>query len=258
MTLMPAVVNGYSPYGYRTHRGACVLAFNGERRDPFTGCYHLGNGYRAYNPALMRFQAQDSFSPFGAGGLNGYAYCAGDPVNRVDPSGHSFDVGGLLLRGLGMLSNGATIAYNFLGPTPETWIGLNATRVSTFGSILSLGSSAALYAGVPSAIFGANVGTAISAAATLTRAINAAIGPGSRPLNQIKTNWNLMTGGLPEAPMPHEFVLEVVTPTGRPPVTPSNQNVVYDINERIRQRRIAGASPPSQALDIRRPRSQSK
>ncbi|MCY1190730.1 hypothetical protein D9M71_225120 [compost metagenome] len=193
----------------------------------------------------MRFQAQDSFSPFGVGGLNGYAYCAGDPVNRVDPSGHSFDVGGLLLRGLGMLSNGATIAYNFLGPTPETWIGLNATRVSTFGSILSLGSSAALYAGVPSAIFGANVGTAISAAATLTRAINAAIGPGSRPLNQIKTNWNLMTGGLPEAPMPHEFVLEVVTPTGRPPVTPSNQNVVYDINERIRQRRIAGASPPS-------------
>lgn len=258
MTVMPEVVNGYSPYGYRTHRGACVLAFNGERRDPFTGCYHLGNGYRAYNPALMRFQAPDSFSPFGAGGVNGYAYCAGDPVNRVDPSGHSFDVGGLLLRGLGMLSNGATIAYNFLGPTPETWIGLNATRVSTFGSILSLGSSAALYAGVPSAIFGANVGTAISAAATLTRAINAAIGPGSRPLNQIKTNWNLMTGGLPEAPMPHEFVLEVVTPTGRPPVTPSNQNVVYDINERIRQRRIAGASPPSQALNIRRPRSQSQ
>ncbi|WKV84490.1 hypothetical protein LJJ44_26730 [Pseudomonas sp. B24_DOA] len=27
-------------------------------------------------------------SPFGAGGLNAYSYCLGDPVNRVDPTGH--------------------------------------------------------------------------------------------------------------------------------------------------------------------------
>ncbi|MCW8336500.1 RHS repeat-associated core domain-containing protein [Vibrio paucivorans] len=64
------------------------LGFNGERKDPVTGCYHLGNGYRMYNPRLMRFHAADSMSPFGKGGINSYAYCLGDPVNRRDPSGH--------------------------------------------------------------------------------------------------------------------------------------------------------------------------
>ncbi|MFA0920552.1 RHS repeat-associated core domain-containing protein [Pseudomonas tremae] len=48
----------------------------------------LGNGYRAYNPVLMRFHSQDSLSPFGEGGLNAYAYGEGDSVNRVDPTGH--------------------------------------------------------------------------------------------------------------------------------------------------------------------------
>ena len=65
-----------------------LLGFNGERPDPVTGCYLLGNGYRAFNPVLMRFNSPDSLSPFGKGGLNAYAYCSGDPVNLSDPSGH--------------------------------------------------------------------------------------------------------------------------------------------------------------------------
>jgi RHS repeat-associated protein len=40
--------------------------FNGNRADPVSGSY-LGNGYRAYNPVLMRFNCPDSLSPFGAG-----------------------------------------------------------------------------------------------------------------------------------------------------------------------------------------------
>ncbi|ANN67447.1 hypothetical protein BAU06_15085 [Bordetella bronchialis] len=36
----------------------------------------------------MRFNAEDDFSPFGLGGINAYTYCAGDPVNHSDPSGH--------------------------------------------------------------------------------------------------------------------------------------------------------------------------
>ncbi|EGR4144173.1 hypothetical protein DDN51_17430 [Vibrio cholerae] len=62
--------------------------FNGETLDPVTGNYMLGNGYRGYNPFLMRFMSQDSLSPFSDGGINAYQYCHGDPINRIDPSGH--------------------------------------------------------------------------------------------------------------------------------------------------------------------------
>lgn len=63
------------------------LGFNGEWRQPDTGCYPLGNGHRSYDPILMRFHSPDQSSPFGAGGLNAYVYCLGDPINRRDPSG---------------------------------------------------------------------------------------------------------------------------------------------------------------------------
>ena len=63
------------------------LGFNGHYLDPLLEAYLLGNGHRLYSPALMRFTAPDGLSPFGRGGLNAYAYCSGDPVNRIDPSG---------------------------------------------------------------------------------------------------------------------------------------------------------------------------
>jgi RHS repeat-associated protein len=80
----------YSPYGHCPARSESntLLAFNGEPLDLATGCYALGNGYRLYNPTLERFYSPDNLSPFGKGGLNAYMYCAGDPVNRVDPTGH--------------------------------------------------------------------------------------------------------------------------------------------------------------------------
>ncbi|MCJ2372603.1 RHS repeat-associated core domain-containing protein [Pseudomonas sp. RGM 3321] len=77
----------YTPYGHRQALNQ-LPGFNGERPDPLTGHYLLGNGYRAYNPVLMRFNSPDSLSPFGKGGINAYGYCAGDPVNRSDPTGH--------------------------------------------------------------------------------------------------------------------------------------------------------------------------
>lgn len=76
----------YSAYGHSCEPP--VLGFNGERADPMTGHFLLGNGYRAFNPVLMRFNSPDSWSPFGRGGINCYAYCEGDPVNNADPSGH--------------------------------------------------------------------------------------------------------------------------------------------------------------------------
>jgi RHS repeat-associated protein len=93
----------YSPYGHRPAENGLLslLGFNGERPDPVTGHYLLGNGYRAFNPVLMRFNSPDSWSPFGKGGLNPYAYCLNDPVNRRDPNAHvSFKAVGILLRSI--------------------------------------------------------------------------------------------------------------------------------------------------------------
>ncbi len=79
----------YTLYGHDgCDQYASVLRFNGQRTESATGYYLLGNGYRAFNPVLMRFHSPDSLSPMGAGGLNCYAYCGGDPVNYSDPSGH--------------------------------------------------------------------------------------------------------------------------------------------------------------------------
>jgi RHS repeat-associated protein len=80
----------YTAYGHRPQENGLLSlpGFNGERSDPVTGHYLLGNGYRAFNPVLMRFNCPDSLSPFGKGGLNAYAYCRGDPLNRQDPTGH--------------------------------------------------------------------------------------------------------------------------------------------------------------------------
>ncbi|PWY69620.1 RHS repeat protein [Aspergillus sclerotioniger CBS 115572] len=75
----------YTPYGLGAHSS---IGFNGQWRDPVTGWYHLGNGYRIYNPVLMRFHTPDPWSPFVSGEINPYTYSLGDPSNHVDPSGH--------------------------------------------------------------------------------------------------------------------------------------------------------------------------
>ena len=93
----------YTPYGQQSGQQAVTtgLGFNGELREARLSWYWLGNGYRAYNPILMRFHSPDSWSPFGRGGLNAYTYCAGDPVNFSDPTGHMFKAAWLRLKGKG-------------------------------------------------------------------------------------------------------------------------------------------------------------
>lgn len=80
----------YSAYGHHSASQpmATRIGFNGELSERILGGYLLGNGYRVYNPTLMRFHSPDSWSPFGKGGLNAYTYCEGDPRNFTDPTGH--------------------------------------------------------------------------------------------------------------------------------------------------------------------------
>ena len=80
----------FGPYGQLPPQGAVGgLRFVGQWFDPVVQGYLLGNGHRLYSPSVMRFLSSDSLSPFGAGGINAYAYCAGDPVNYHDPSGRA-------------------------------------------------------------------------------------------------------------------------------------------------------------------------
>lgn len=127
--------HSWSPYG--TGEPVDLLpGFNGNRADPVSGSYHLGNGYRAYNPVLMRFNCPDSLSPFGAGGINPYAYCAGDPVNFTDPSGHISAVG---------------------------WTGIGLGIVGILGAAFTAGLS----------VVAASIGTALTAGITTGAAISA-------------------------------------------------------------------------------------
>lgn len=84
-------IESYTAYGYSASGTLnSVLGFNGEHRSDFSGLYMLGRGARSFSPVLMRFMSADPYSPFSLGGLNAYAYCAGDPINRVDRSGYMF------------------------------------------------------------------------------------------------------------------------------------------------------------------------
>ncbi|MEE1887289.1 RHS repeat-associated core domain-containing protein [Pseudomonas carassii] len=77
----------YTPYGAVSDKRGALLAYCGQPHDSLTGHYHLGNGHRTFNPLLMRFNSPDRLSPFGAGGINAYAYCQGDPINFHDSRG---------------------------------------------------------------------------------------------------------------------------------------------------------------------------
>jgi RHS repeat-associated protein len=95
----------YTAYGQQSaqHDVITRLGFNGELREEKLDWYALGNGYRVYNPWLMRFHSSDSLSPFGRGGINSYMYCGGEPVMNSDPTGHYF---GSLLSGARTLLGG--------------------------------------------------------------------------------------------------------------------------------------------------------
>ena len=85
----------YAPYGegnvvardgnVRSMADLQLPAFTGERLDAAVGLYHFK--FRTYEPCLKVFLSADPLAPFDEGGINSYAYCAGNPSNLIDPSG---------------------------------------------------------------------------------------------------------------------------------------------------------------------------
>lgn len=86
-SLADSAVHTYSAYGYGSTLNSFTFAFNGEMWQQPSAKYLLGDGYRLYSPAIMRFLSPDILSPFREGGINPFNYCGGDPINYTDPSG---------------------------------------------------------------------------------------------------------------------------------------------------------------------------
>ncbi|MGH8387080.1 MAG: RHS repeat domain-containing protein [Pseudomonas sp.] len=187
----------YSPYGHRPVEGGLfsVLGFSGEQLDPLTGLYLLGNGYRAYSPSLMRFLSPDSMSPFGAGGLNPYAYCAGDPINRVDPTGHFWKA----LLGIALSIAGVALSViTMAAATPLAVIGLTlAASSATLGVAGIIVDEVAPGSGVGEILGWASLATGVlSAGAGLGALGKSAVQWGNKLANAFKPG---LSGGSKEA-----------------------------------------------------------
>lgn len=174
--------SAYCPYGHRPADGGqfSLAAFNGEQLDTVTGLYLLGNGYRAYSPTLMRFTGPDSMSPFGAGGLNAYAYCLGDPVNRVDPTGHiSWQaIAGIALGFIGIVASIVTLG----AASPLALLGMGLGIASGAAAIGSeLANELAPQSQVGAILGWVSLGLGIASAAAGALAVRQAIAQSLRP-----------------------------------------------------------------------------
>lgn len=150
----------YSPYGYLPSETADPrLAYNGELLDQASGCYLLGAGHhRPYSPTLHYFLAPDALSPFYEGGVNSYAYCAGDPINRMDPTGHIWK---WIVMGISavaaVVSLGALAAPLVAGSAALTASAIAGAAMSAVSAVTEVGALIAEATGneLASGIFGA-------------------------------------------------------------------------------------------------------
>lgn len=189
------------PFGEGAALDEVVVGYNGMRRDPVTGQYHAGNGYRSYDPMLCRYAQPDWLAPVGEGGINPYQHCP-DPVNLHDPSGaimlsrweqqrdmqdleqelkdtQAMEVGGKW-RGLALslvLTVIGVVATVFSGGTAAVWLfaALTALSVASFGlevaSVLTAESNPEL----SKALGIASMATGILSAACFMGPIKAAV-----------------------------------------------------------------------------------
>lgn len=182
--------SGYGSCKTRAEQESSAPGFNGQRLDPINAVSHLGNGYRAYSPALMRFTCPDSLSPFDRGGLNPYVYCGADPVNHIDPSGHCF----LITFFASLFSSIAAATTEALGTAAaavgaEAGVAAGTTAAMTtaeYATATSVASTSAAFGGTGTAVgieSGAGIasvatasGMATASSAATLGTVNAAIG----------------------------------------------------------------------------------
>ncbi|WGV98276.1 RHS repeat-associated core domain-containing protein [Vibrio sp. YMD68] len=146
-----------------------MLGFHGERMDPSTGLYPLGQGYRWYNPVLRRFCQYDrNASPFGVGGGNGYAFAMNNPIGITDPSGHGIiaaiiafissviaSVSSAISTAAGAVTGAVSYAGSIAGAyaaSASYLAGATGATAASVGSFTAIATKAIIYTGVASGL----------------------------------------------------------------------------------------------------------
>ncbi|NMX86112.1 RHS repeat-associated core domain-containing protein [Pseudomonas sp. WS 5010] len=180
----PHVRRHYTPYGdayiplddgkVRSMADLQLPAFNGERLDVPTNLYFLGNGLRAYSPSLRMFLQPDLLGPFDEGGINCYAYCAGNPINMRDPSGMWPGWVKWVLTGVALALSVVTLGFGAVGlAATVSAAAASATSVAA-GLAAATVAMTAVGAPVVAGVFAGAAATATAAGATIAAAAAAA------------------------------------------------------------------------------------
>ena len=115
------------------------IRYRGYYYDVETQLFYCNSRY--YSPELCRWISPDSIEyldPQSINGLNLYAYCGNDPVNRFDPTGHAFisvlvglGIAALIGAGIGAASYtaGQLIDYAITGDFEWSWGGFIGSTV---------------------------------------------------------------------------------------------------------------------------------
>ncbi len=149
--------------------------FKGYYYDVETKLYWVSSRY--YSPELCRWISPDSIEyldPESINGLNLYAYCGNDPVNRFDPTGHAFisvlvglGIAALIGAGIGMASYtaGQLIDYAITGDFKWSWGGFFGSTIG--GAVGGMLAYLLPYIGIGSAAVGAFFSGAATTAGTM-------------------------------------------------------------------------------------------
>ena len=151
------------------------VCYTGGIYDQSTGLYYLNARY--YNPEDGRFMTEDTYRGDTTKSETGhlYVYCANNPVNYVDPSGH-FLVSTAVLVGVGVGGIVGAVAGSYKGRLVAKRLGYKGKKRNLF--IATYGIKGAVVGAIIGAFAGYGIGVAMGASSSsglAVKGVNSAI-----------------------------------------------------------------------------------